>query len=250
MKIFKLRTLVCLSISLLMLQLLSNSVYSQESAAEKSVAAWSSKLKTSSKAVDASYFAIGLSVQKPDDRSIQIDAAIAASAQINELKPMEFIVQPLQDAAESKSESDFTEIGSPSKISLPNLRRNSSSYSEIIASPQTVIRFVPNVRAVRISVRFVSDPSEAAYSVILPVESDPRSAVIGKILENCSENFGDCSWFTGSCGEGGTECQGRTLCAACSNNSPHLNCASCTMGCANGGTCNPDGPAPIGCSEN
>jgi len=204
--------------------------------------------KDTGNGIDANQLIVGFGVSRYQTIGVSLDLSIFVGESLVSLPPLEFVAQPLASKTDDKGNSSLVEVGSRATIKSPRSESLARNASGSVANREIITRIPENASAVRILVKGLSS-TDQEFSVVLPIRDVPSTAVIARSLACSQNNLIDCQWFTGSC-DG--LCQG-TLCVACNNASPSLNCVTCTMGCGGGGSgsnCTPSSPAPQGCPEN
>jgi hypothetical protein len=241
MKIF-LRVLVLLCLSILVNQSLSAQ---SASAAVQAVNAWRAGAirKLNGQSLDT-YNAVGVSVGKLANGDLKVVFVVSVSQDIAKLGSLTFSAQPVQ-VMPSSGGTILKLVNEPSKIKTGGWERENIS-DEIAASPELTMSADAEANAVKLTVYGLGTDSLKPYTFILPIGPDPRSAALGSVgftFQTAKLVEGKCIWYLGYCQFG---CD--VMCIGCSDNSPTLNCVTCSMGCANGQPCTPTTPKPVECT--
>jgi hypothetical protein len=161
---------------------------------------WKAKHLTDTGIVEDRYIGIGFAVSKNEKSGTRVNAAIGVGSQITELGEIEFSVQPLALKQSAKGKNIFMEIGSSSVLRLPESKEVERQENGIVAIPQISIKTPAEAGAIRITVKEHS--SGNIFTVTLPLRDTTSTAVLGGTIEQSTERFGKCVWFTGDCGGG------------------------------------------------
>lgn len=203
---------------------------------------WKAKNLTAELSAEGRHIGIGFAVSMSEKAGATINVAVGVGPNVTELGGMRFIVQPVAIKQSAEGKMVFEDLGKPSTINFPKLTNLKPSEDDIIASPRLTMRTPSETGAIRITVK--EGASDEGYSVTLALRDRATTAVLGGAVSAQTEFFGKCIWYIGSCGGA---CG--TMCVACNNAAPHLNCVQCTMTCDGGGECTGGGPIPPACTE-
>lgn len=218
--------------------------FSQQKPSESTYLLWKAdQQKLQGNKLNPGHLGVGLSVSKYKDIGVQVEFSVFTEATSISVPNLQFSVQPLGTTTDAGGKVELIDIGTLSSITFRGSGKLSRKENGLLAQPELISRVPSETKAVRVT---ISGDGNGQISVIMPLTDSIASAVLAKnlICEKSSESA--CSWWTGNCPG---QCQGM-LCAACDNDSPTLNCASCQMGCSGSGqgsNCTPTTDPPLGC---
>ncbi len=216
------------------------------SVSENAYHAWKDRQNLLGSVIPKDHLGIGFAASKYQEIGISVDISVFAGTDLYQLPKLEFVVQPLQVTKELNGKISVEDVGDPATIKSSHITI-SPTESSAVTQQEIIIRSPKNATAVRIVIKGFGNIGQE-FSVVLPIEQKPSTAVLAKSFRCNSSNLSECQWFTGTCE---SSCPGM-MCVACNNGSPSLNCVNCTMGCGGGGTgsnCTPTVERPEGCPQ-
>lgn len=220
----------------------------QQKPSEAAYLQWKAERQKKQVSLQGGHIGVGLSVSRYQNIGVQVEFSVFSEASEITAPDLQFRAQPLAYIKNDNGKNDLVDVGSPTTLTFKGSSNFTRNEIGLIAQPEMIGRVPSETKAVRVTIS-VPGEGNSQISVIMPLADSTFTSVVSKNAA-CNRTDGSssaCSWWQGSCPG---QCVPATMCVACNNDSPTLNCVSCSMGCSGSGpgsNCTPDVEAPDGC---